>query len=293
MFRLEGRLHSNGEGLSQGGGGAGGSVIVRSVHFDGEGSVEASGGKGVNNAGGGGGGRIAVYYTGESTFIGSYQAYGGSSSVEKGGAGTVYVENRKNISAPHRILRINNGVARNGVLGVAEFKELVLTGNSLPYPYNAIQYKSPSGVKISTTGSPYCSTVNSNLYCSDSNLARLLQDVSSYYYTQHASPVITYEFPIPLVLEYMLIYPTCGINNLNTQHYIRVYRNNDVIAQSRDWVDTTNCVKGQPRRMEIKQFVTKVKTIDDDGGGGDGDGNNASVSDDDDDDGDNGNVSAN
>lgn len=251
MFRLEGRLHSNGDSSQGGGGGAGGSIIIRTVNFDGEGSIETSGGQGGSRGGGGGGGRIAVYYTGERSFIGDYKSYGGE-GTQKGAAGTVYIEDRKNQSHPHRILRINNGVDRHGVLRVDEYKQLILTGNTLQN--HAISYQAPSGVKISTTALPYCHTI----HCTESILRNLLDGVSSYYATTHASPVITYEFPVPLVLQYLLIYPTCGISSHNTLHYVRVYRDNDVIVHSRDWVDTSNCVEGQPGRVDVKQSATKV-----------------------------------
>ena len=72
-------------------GGAGGTVLVRTNHFDGMGTIEANGGAGSTSSvsgirgGGGGGGRIAVYHSGISTFIGSLQTYGGESIAERGG----------------------------------------------------------------------------------------------------------------------------------------------------------------------------------------------------------------
>ena len=47
-MRIEGRLHANGEsGVgTTGGGGAGGSILVNTHNFDGEGSIEAVGGRG-------------------------------------------------------------------------------------------------------------------------------------------------------------------------------------------------------------------------------------------------------
>lgn len=47
-LRVEGRLHANGEsgGGWTGGGGSGGSILVYVSHLDGEGSIEATGGRG-------------------------------------------------------------------------------------------------------------------------------------------------------------------------------------------------------------------------------------------------------
>jgi hypothetical protein len=46
---------------------------------------------GTSSTGGGAGGRVAVYYT-SSEYTGEFTAYGGQSSGDYGGAGTVYVD---------------------------------------------------------------------------------------------------------------------------------------------------------------------------------------------------------
>lgn len=68
------------------GGGAGGSVLIRTGVFSGEGTISANGGAGGSfnhyglYGGGGGGGRIAVYFT-DSSFSGSMQAFGGQNDL--------------------------------------------------------------------------------------------------------------------------------------------------------------------------------------------------------------------
>ena len=137
MLRLEGRVHANGESRSSSnpsGGGAGGSIVIRALNFDGEGSVTVNGGScsstGTPYGGGGAGGRITVYYNGNYTFIGSYESYGGTSKAERGGAGTVYIENNRNTSHPYRTLRIDNRVTPGGPSRLLEVQELILKGNS-------------------------------------------------------------------------------------------------------------------------------------------------------------------
>ena len=137
MLRLEGRVHASGEprsGDNPSGGGAGGSIVIRALNFDGEGSVTVNGGSCFSSAspygGGGAGGRIAVYYNGNYTYIGSYQSYGGTSQAERGGAGTVYIQNNRNASQPYRILRIDNRVMLSGPSKLHEINELDLTGNT-------------------------------------------------------------------------------------------------------------------------------------------------------------------
>jgi len=85
-------------GVPTAGGGSGGSIKLVSPMFDGFGSISVAGGSGgsivtVSSStnyigGGGGGGRLAVYAS-NNTFTGQLSAFGGSSSSEAGGAGTV------------------------------------------------------------------------------------------------------------------------------------------------------------------------------------------------------------
>ena len=71
------------------GGGAGGSVWLETLNLLGAGQILASGGDGAENkktVGAGGGGRIAVQCSGNTSFSGSYAAYGG----EVSGGGDVF-----------------------------------------------------------------------------------------------------------------------------------------------------------------------------------------------------------
>ena len=136
MLRLEGRVQANGEpgsAVNPSGGGAGGSIVIRALNFDGEGYVTVNGGSGSSSirpyGGSGAGGRIAVYYNGNYTFIGSYQSHGGTSQAERGGAGTVYIQNNRNASQPYRILRIDNEDGSKTPSRLNEIKEIELTGN--------------------------------------------------------------------------------------------------------------------------------------------------------------------
>ncbi|MDD5146475.1 MAG: fibronectin type III domain-containing protein [Candidatus Pacebacteria bacterium] len=99
-------------GWANGGGGAGGSIWITAGTLLGNGTTTANGGNGAyayngDYAGGGGGGRIAVYYaTDSSSFI--YQAFGGTSSGYKGGAGTIFL---KSTAANGNLIIDNNGTA--------------------------------------------------------------------------------------------------------------------------------------------------------------------------------------
>lgn len=76
----------------RGSGASGGSILVYGRHVHGQGLMDVSGGDGDRTyAGGGAGGRISVYTT-TNNYIGQYLAVGGESTVEPGGAGTVYIE---------------------------------------------------------------------------------------------------------------------------------------------------------------------------------------------------------
>ena len=269
MLRLEGRVNANGEPGSDSsdgsGGGAGGSIVIRALNFDGEGTVSVNGGSCSSSAspyaGGGAGGRIAVYYNGNFTFIGSFQSYGGTSQAERGGAGTVYTENNKNASLPYRTLRIDNRVSPSGPSRIQEILELNLAGNRADYPYYMTSYQAPNGIILSTTGTPYCyRTVwhdSGRCQTGDPKMTNLFSSTSNHYYTQHSSPVVTYTFPLALFLEYMLIYPHCS-SSYWTRYYVRIYFNNIEVAGSGGWINPINCLQGQPGRLNVKIMANKV-----------------------------------
>lgn len=76
----------------RGSGASGGSILMYAKHFHGQGLLDVSGGDGDRaDSGGGGAGRISIYTT-ANNYIGQYQALGGASKFEPGGAGTVYLE---------------------------------------------------------------------------------------------------------------------------------------------------------------------------------------------------------
>ena len=107
---IDGLLSARGgNGVSNGGGGSGGSIWIYCHTLRGYGEISTNGGNGVYNAGGGGAGRIAVYFWNNITFTNfSYTAIGGScgSKAEPGGPGTTFVFHLEN---NHRTLLVANG----------------------------------------------------------------------------------------------------------------------------------------------------------------------------------------
>lgn len=73
------------------GGASGGSILLKTQTFSGNGKITATGGNGNRFGGGAGGGRISVSFYNR-TFSGSLLAYGGTSTFGVGGAGTVYTK---------------------------------------------------------------------------------------------------------------------------------------------------------------------------------------------------------
>ena len=73
------------------GGGAGGSIFIRTARLTGAGSIRADGGRGgTQNGGGGGGGRIALHVTDASAFAGTVSADRGTGAYD-GDVGTIYL----------------------------------------------------------------------------------------------------------------------------------------------------------------------------------------------------------
>lgn len=108
MFHHDGLiLNDANNGLSNGGGGSGGSVYIVALTFSGHGRITANGGDGDGKGGGGSGGRIAVHVSWLSEYNGVYQAYGGS-GFKAGASGTVYYTD-KNRGLTHRPLQKGDG----------------------------------------------------------------------------------------------------------------------------------------------------------------------------------------
>lgn len=132
----------------------------------------------------------------------------------------------------------------------------------LGYPYYRRTYQAPNGVYLSTTGTPYCRTVNSrdSGICDTDNslLANLFLSTSSHYYTSLSNPAITYTFPLALFLEYMLIYPHCDRYHY-TSYNVRIYSNNTEVAGTNGWVNPTDCRQGEPSKVVVRLHVDKVK----------------------------------
>ena len=88
-------------------------------------------------------------------------------------------------------------------------------------------------------------------------MANLFLSTSYHYYTTSSSPVVTYRFPLPLFLEYMLVYPLCRSDHW-TSYYARIYHNNSEVAGTDGWVNPTNCLQGQPSKLVVRLHVDKV-----------------------------------
>lgn len=128
----------------QGGGGAGGSIIIFSKTLAGIGSISAIGGSGTVFGGGGAGGRIAVFYE-SNEFTGTIFAYGGKGPAP-GGAGTIYkkshitglsslsVDNNGNIPNIQTINPFNSSIGVSWIteaLDVHNLDELNIHGKAI------------------------------------------------------------------------------------------------------------------------------------------------------------------
>lgn len=101
-LHLDGTLSVRGQNgnSSRSGGGSGGSILLTTHFFTGNGRFDVSGGSGTGDKmGGGSGGRLAVYVKSQSQYFGDYIAVGGIGgnvandlSQESGGPGTVYIQ---------------------------------------------------------------------------------------------------------------------------------------------------------------------------------------------------------
>ena len=138
VLHLDGTLNARGHdgGSSPSGGGSGGSILLNTVSFTGNGVLDVSGGHG-QNGGGGSGGRLAVYVGSKGRYFGQNLATGGSAandlSRSSGGPGTVYIRELRN-QVPHDRLVVDNKnrpfshyVTLNETMNSYEFDEIHLT----------------------------------------------------------------------------------------------------------------------------------------------------------------------
>ena len=112
---VDGTLSANGENADpaggNGGAGSGGSIWIKVYDFEGYGTLSVYGGDGSVNNGAGAGGRIAINCTQQIDFDGQYIAYGGKGpeDILGGGAGTVFLEDKRFSLTYKRLLLDNNG----------------------------------------------------------------------------------------------------------------------------------------------------------------------------------------
>ena len=118
---VDGVLSSKGGNAraSRSGGGSGGSILAYTSRIHGDGEFDVSGGNGDSSTGyhggGGGAGRICLYYR-ENHFLGRFLGFGGTSSIEPGGPGTVFLENIPGMNATYGHERIDEAAHAERVL---------------------------------------------------------------------------------------------------------------------------------------------------------------------------------
>ncbi|MEP0841894.1 MAG: hypothetical protein HRF43_04200, partial [Phycisphaerae bacterium] len=89
---VDGLLDADGANAPNGGGGAGGSVLITAYQFQGAGLITARGGNGTDNLrGGGGGGRIALFYSAFTDFLNTQVLVNGGAGFQAGQPGTIHL----------------------------------------------------------------------------------------------------------------------------------------------------------------------------------------------------------
>jgi hypothetical protein len=125
MIEIDGELRSTAGNArsSHAGGGSGGSIWIYCKVFRGMGLIAANGGSrhSGGTGGGGAGGRISVYFNVNNTYLGDYESHGGSSSVQPGGPGTVFLYHQ---DYDHSTLYINNDNLESDVGMIKDYNDL-------------------------------------------------------------------------------------------------------------------------------------------------------------------------
>jgi len=146
-FNLDGSIKVDGQSADEGttaGGGSGGSVLITTAVFSGAGIIQANGGDGGSSGGGGGsGGRIAIHSV-RYHFTGSVTAYGGSSPVEAGAAGTIY---KKDNTTGKDILEVYNLGRRPTSKQISSYSSL-LTDSARTWLTNSSLKQNPNKLDV-------------------------------------------------------------------------------------------------------------------------------------------------
>lgn len=123
-------LNDGGDGLSNCGGGSGGSIFIKTLQFSGHGNITSHGGNGQGKGGGGAGGRIAVHVSWLREYAGLYMAYGGY-GFKAGASGTVYYTDT-NQGLSHRPVLKDKGTDNQTVYGFGYTKLIIDNRNRNP-----------------------------------------------------------------------------------------------------------------------------------------------------------------
>lgn len=161
--------------------------------------------------GGGGGGRIALYHTDENHFSGQMFVHGGYASQQHGGSGTIYTEDRSNISSIYRkITADNNGFTSSARISTT--RELSFQHPAGSNYASVTSLRSYSNVTMTTEGAlwryHYPRSTNyydySFYYIFDGALGQ-----GNSYITTRQLTNITLTFPYPTLVSHLHIFPLC------------------------------------------------------------------------------------
>ena len=205
---MDGFIEAKSLKTNAGGGGSGGSILIRSQTFTGghTGALRVTGG--TSQAGGGGaGGRIAVYYTNNLTepfYGGVFETYGGDSPSggEAGASGTTYLEH---VSNGYTTLRVDNNKhepIRNIIRN--EGRRVSTSGGS-----NSRQvYTIPGGVTVSSSTAYYTGPYP---HYYPYNIGRMFDgNLNTRFITTATRPRLSIDLKRIVVVNHVRIYPACS-----------------------------------------------------------------------------------
>ena len=205
---MDGYIEAKSLKTTAGGGGSGGSILIRTQTFTGghTGALRVTGGT-SHTGGGGAGGRIAVYYTNHLTqpfYGGVFETYGGDSlsGGEAGASGTTYLEQ---VTNGYSTLRVDNNKQkpiRNVIKN--EGRRIPTSGGS-----NAFQvYTVPGGVTVRSSAGYYTGG-RPNYY--PYHIGRMFDgDPSTRFRTTATRPRLTIDLKKTVFVNHVRIYPACN-----------------------------------------------------------------------------------
>lgn len=161
-----------------------------------------------SRGGGGGGGRIALHYSGDNHYTGSFLVQGGSSASQAGGSGTVYTAHLTGDLITHQVLHLDNAHLTKSER-IQEIEKLELSGSG---EGSTSQTVTTPGNIVFSIDQPIYEFCTPYYSCTYRSLVHVMSGSASDNWLEVSSStaLLTVTLPSVLYIRYLKLYPQCS-----------------------------------------------------------------------------------